>query len=69
MEIGLGNLLLNCFAKDVKKTIDLIYLGLHITEIEEVEYYSLRSKVLVERSQCLLAQTHRTLTRSPILLA
>ena len=28
--------------------------------------YGLRSKVLVESSQCLLAQTHRTLTRSPI---
>ena len=28
--------------------------------------YGLKSKVLVERSQCLLAQTHRTLTRSPI---
>ena len=30
--------------------------------------YSLWPKVLVERSQCILAQTHRTLTRSPILL-
>ena len=28
--------------------------------------YSLGSKVLVERNQCLLAQTHRTLTWSPI---
>ena len=28
--------------------------------------YSFRSKVLLRRNQCLLAQTHRTLTRSPI---
>ena len=31
--------------------------------------YKFRSKVLVRRIQCLLAQSHRTLTRSPILLA
>ena len=30
--------------------------------------YVFRSKVLVRRNQCLLAQTHRTLTKSPILL-
>ena len=30
---------------------------------------SLRSKVLAEKSQCLLAQINRTLTRSPKLLA
>ena len=53
------------------KTVNLDIQTLHwlSTNNNSLINYSLRSKVLVERSQCLLAQTHYTLTRSPILLA
>ena len=44
-----------------------LWYKINLTSVDNsLIIYSLRSKVLVERSQCLLAQTHHTLTRSPI---
>ena len=38
----------------------------HVFEHFLITYISFKSKVLVRKNQCLLAQTHCTLTRSPI---
>ena len=38
----------------------------HVFEHFLITYISFKSKVLVRRNQCLLAQTYLTLTRSPI---
>ena len=57
---------LPCFIISVDLYILLWYKINLISVKNSLITYGLRSKVLVERSQRLLAQTHSTLTRSPI---
>ena len=58
--------LLTCFISAYLKLAKYCHSIISIFKHFSITYRSFRSKVLVRKNQCLLAQTHRILTGSPI---